>query len=78
MTEMIRVASEVQGDFTIKIGDNQISFSSEDVEVVSRLVDGRYPDYTKVIPERFVSKALVTKGELEKAIQLAGLFSSNI
>ncbi len=78
LAEMIRISSETEGDFTIKVGDNQISFSNEDVEVVSRLVDGHYPDYAKVVPEHFVSKALISREEFEKAIRLAGLFSSNI
>jgi DNA polymerase-3 subunit beta len=76
--ELIRITNEIQGDLGVRIEDNQISFSNNDVVIVSRLVDGSYPDYTKVIPEKFVSKALIKTSELEKSIRLAGLFSSNI
>ncbi len=76
--ELIRITSEIDGDMEIKIGDGQISFYNNDLELVSRLIDGNYPDYKKVIPNKFLSRALIQKNEFEKDIRLAGLFSSNI
>ena len=76
--ELIRVTSELEGDLSFSTSDNQISFSNEDFEMVSRIVDGNYPDYKKVIPEKSVSRVLVNRDELEKTIRIAGLFSSNI
>jgi len=76
--ELVRVAGELEGEITINMSDNQIAFSSDDFEMVSRLVDGSYPDYKKVIPDKFIAKVLINKNDLEKNIRLAGLFSSNI
>lgn len=76
--ELIRVLGELNEDIQVRYGDNQISFCTDDLELVSRLIDGNYPDYKKVIPEKYISKVLVKKDELEKNIRLAGLFSSNI
>ncbi|OGN07796.1 MAG: DNA polymerase III subunit beta [Candidatus Yanofskybacteria bacterium RIFCSPHIGHO2_01_FULL_45_42] len=76
--EMIRICSEFEGNILIKINENQISFSTEDFELVSRLVEGNYPDYKKVIPEKIISKAVMEKEIMERVIRLAGLFSSNI
>ena len=76
--EVIRMCDHVEGDISIRIGDNQIAFSGDDVEVVSRLVDGRYPDYRKIIPGKTVSRALVSRQDLEHAVRLASVFSSNI
>lgn len=78
VVELIRVASELEGDMFFNISDNQVSFSNDDFEMVSRLIDGSYPDYKKIIPEKFISKVLVRKDELDKDIRLAGLFSTNI
>ena len=58
--------------------ENQIFFTSSDLEIVSRLIDGRYPDYKKLIPDKWISKVLVNKNELEKNIRLASIFSSSI
>jgi len=76
--EVIRMCDQVERDINIRIGDNQISFSGDDVEIVSRLIDGRYPDYQKIIPEKAESRALVSRQELEHAVRLASVFSSNI
>jgi DNA polymerase III subunit beta len=78
VSEVIRLCGESDGDITVRIEEGQVSFSSEDFELVSRLIDGNYPEYSRLIPESHVSKALIDKSEFEKNIRLAGLFSSSI
>lgn len=78
MGELLRLTADVEGDIQVLVTDNQISFSHDAFEMVSRLVDGRYPDYHKVIPEKFLSKVLVRKEDLENAVKAAALFSSSI
>lgn len=76
--ELIRVIGDTTEDVSVYTKDNQISFIGSDFELISRLVDGNYPDYKKVIPEKFISKVLVGKEDFEKNTRLAGLFSSNV
>lgn len=76
--EIIRISGDIEGDLNLYVKDNQICFSNNDIEFVSRLIDGNYPDYKKIIPDKFVSKTLINKQDLERNIRLAGLFSSNI
>ncbi len=76
--ELIRICGEVEGDINLRFSDNQISFSNEDVDFVSRVIDGNYPPYKNVIPEKYISRAILSKDELEKKARLAGLFSSHI
>lgn len=76
--ELIRVSAEIETEINIQITENQISFTTNDFELVSRLIEGSYPDYKKVIPEKIISKAVLDKESLDKNVKLAGLFSSNI
>lgn len=76
--ELIKVLGDFSEDISIKYGDNQISFYNEDLEIISRLIDGNYPDYKKVIPEKYLARLLVKKEDLEKNVRLAGIFSSSI
>lgn len=78
ITELGRILGDVQGTTQIRIADNQISFSHEEFDVVSRLIDGKYPEYRKIIPERSLAKVLVRRNELESAAKVAALFSSSI
>lgn len=77
-TEVLRMCDHTEGGVSVRIADNQIAFSGGDAEVVSRLVEGKYPDYRKIIPERSVTRTLVPRQELEHAVRLASVFSSNV
>lgn len=76
--ELVRLLSDVNEDVLVKYDDNQISFSTESIEIVSRLINGNYPDYKRVIPDKYISRLLVKKDDLDKNVRLAGIFSSNI
>ena len=78
VAELVRILSDYEKDILISIEENQVQFSSDDFEIISRLVEGRYPDYQKVIPTKSVSQILFKKEDLQNNIRLAGLFSSNI
>ncbi len=76
--ELIRILSVLDEEVSLTVSENQIFLTTPGIEVISRLVDGSYPDYKKVIPEKHVSKILVDKNELEKNVRLASIFSSHI
>lgn len=76
--ELIRILADYEKEISTNIEENQIQFSSDNFDIVSRLIDGRYPDYQKVIPSKSVSSALLKKEDLQNNIRMAGLFSSNI
>ena len=76
--EVVRIFGDKEGEVSLSISENQIFFFTTELEVVSRLIDGHYPDYKKVIPEKFLSKITVKRSELEKGVRLASIFSSTI
>lgn len=76
--EVIRIAESIEGEVAISSSENQFFMYGEDFELISRLVDGRYPEYKRFIPDKFVSLAKVNRTELEKNIRLASIFSSSI
>lgn len=77
--ELLHILKD-KGDEAVKVrlSDNQISFSLDTRYVVSRVIDGSYPDYQKVIPQNSLSRVLVTRGDLERAVRAAAIFSSSI
>lgn len=48
--ELSKLAAEMEGNVAISMSANQIRFKIGDVELSSRLIDGTYPEYEKVIP----------------------------
>ena len=76
--ELIRLMESQEGEISLLVNDNQIMFSGEDFEIVSRLIDGHYPEYKRVIPEKFISLTKVNRSDLEKNVRVSGLFASTI
>ncbi|MDO8495565.1 MAG: DNA polymerase III subunit beta [bacterium] len=76
--ELIRALGDREEDIALSLSENQIFFSTSDFEIVSRLIDGHYPEYKRVIPEKFLSKYTLSREELEKSVRLASIFTSSI
>lgn len=79
--EMIRLLSLVkEGEAEINarvwISDNQIAIRYNGFEMTSRLVDGKYPDYSQIIPSKFKTTAILPADVLVKKIRAAGLFTT--
>ncbi len=60
---------------TIAFQDNQVSFTYNDVELVSRLIEGNYPAYQQIIPNSYETQVIIDRAELLKAVKTASLFS---
>lgn len=80
--EAAKIVSEIGeggGDAAIDIvvaeNLNQISFKVDDVEFTSRLIEGEFPNWQKVIPASFVSHARVNKEEFIKVVRVASIFA---
>jgi len=70
---------ELVGDdnLEIYIEENQIIFNYNGVELVSRLIDGQYPDYNQIIPNNFNTKIKVNVIDLIKAVKASSLFAKS-
>lgn len=78
--ELLRVLGlleEGEDTLEISIGENQVGFSSGTTSIASRVIEGRYPDYKQIIPEKTESEILVDRMALTRAARSAGLFSRN-
>src|SRR5262249_35824198 len=55
--------------------EQQALFQVGDVELVTRLVDGKYPDYRKLIPESFSTQATLKRADLINITKVSSLFA---
>lgn len=69
------LAFEQDGAVRISISDNQILFTIDSVELVSRLINGQYPDYKQIIPDKSKTEVIANKTELLRAVKAAAIFS---
>jgi len=63
------------GEINFYITENQILFTYSTTELVSRLIEGHYPDYQQIIPNNSKTKILIDRAELIRAVKVTSLFS---
>ena len=68
--------SEVPQQVQISLLNNQIMIVIDNVVIVSRLIDGKFPDYRKVIPPQFAIKATINIKEMAGAVERVALFAT--
>lgn len=74
--ELIRDLDDSDKLLEVIISENQILFKFNSANMISRLLEGKYPDYKQIIPSKFETEAIVNIGEVSNAIRVAGLFVS--
>lgn len=75
LQELLRIMGDSEKTIKITFDEQQVLFTVGDIELIARLIDGNYPDYKKLIPSKFVVKALVDKQELLSISKISSLFS---
>lgn len=75
--ELRRVLDDASGDINIELNENKVRFSFNDIQITSKVIDGTFPDYTKVIPSSN-DKIIITKNdELKKSIERVSAVAIN-
>jgi len=77
LNELARVAGDSEEPIYMVVPKNrgQVIFRVKDVEVVSQLIDGTFPDYQQIIPRNYKSRTLVSTAALLKACKQAEIFA---
>jgi DNA polymerase-3 subunit beta len=72
------VASVLHGDTChVAMTANQVFFSDNETQVMSRLIEGKYPDFRRILPDSYTARAVVDRLALIRAVNLAKLFAVN-
>lgn len=79
LTELSRILTDTDDpvDIVLAPARNQILFHLEGVDLVSRLIDGQFPNYQTVLPKSHSTRAIVDREDLLKAVKVAALIASS-
>ncbi len=75
LQDLLRILGEYEGEVEVKHDDQQVMFKVGDIELVTRLIEGNYPDYRKLIPSEFASSAKLKRAELTNITKVSSLFA---
>src|SRR5256885_625332 len=70
-----RVDIEQPIDLVLAQARNQILFHLEGIDLVSRLIDGQFPNYQQVLPQSHTTRAVLDREELLRAVRPAALIA---
>ncbi len=74
--EISKILKDVEGDFTLLLGDKTISVQTKTATLVCRLIDGQFPPYEQVIPKDYNRVVSVDKQQLVQSLRRAALVAN--
>ncbi len=79
LAEVVRILGDVDDPVELVLAQarNQVLFHLEGVDLVSRLIDGQFPNYQQVLPSSHATRAEFDRAELLKAVRPAALIASS-
>lgn len=75
ISEIIRILENMPEKVNITMSKNLISFEAGDIYLVSRVIDGVFPDYRQIIPKGYATEVIVLKQDLMNALKISNIFS---
>ncbi len=75
LQDLLRVLGDNDELVRVTHNDQQVLFKVGDVELTTRLVEGKYPDYRKLIPQKFATEATLKRGDLINVTRVSSLFA---
>ena len=74
--ELAKLLGDTDDDVKIELSSTQAAFSFGAVELVSKLIDGKFPDYTRVIPAQHKNRLTAEREPLRQALMRAAILSN--
>jgi DNA polymerase-3 subunit beta len=75
LQDLLRILGDDDGEVTVTHDDQQVLFQVGDIELVTRLIEGNYPDYRKLVPREFAIKSSLQRAEFVNITKVSSLFA---
>jgi len=74
--ELQRLLNDCEGDVSLAFGSSHLRLSTGAFELTTKLVDGRFPDYERVIPRNGDKQVIANKQDLRRALNRTAILSN--
>lgn len=68
-------ATEVPEDITLSFSDSRVCFHNEKVQITLRFIEGNFPDYKRVIPNKFATVIRLKTEDFKRAVERVSLIA---
>jgi DNA polymerase-3 subunit beta len=73
MGELHRVVQDEEGEVVVSVSQSQILFTVGDTVLVSKLIEGKFPDFQKVVPQNYTKLMTIPTEQLQQSVRRAGI-----
>ncbi len=78
LEEIIKIATAVEeGKVKVSLSENHIIFDLKNTKIISRLIEGQYPNYKQLFPDDYQVELPVKREELAGAVKRVSLLAQN-
>jgi DNA polymerase-3 subunit beta len=74
--ELIKLLGDTEDGVSVDLMQSQVLFRIGDVELITKVVDGKFPDYTRVIPANYKKSFGIDRSVLQQALQRVSILSN--
>jgi len=75
LQEVLRNITEDSEEIDILFDETQVRFRINETEIISRLIDGNFPDYRQLVPASSDTTVILNKSDFVRITKIAGLFA---
>jgi len=75
LQEVLRTITDDGEEVDILFDETQVRFRINDAEIISRLIDGNFPDYRQLVPKKSDTIITIPKSDFVRITKIAGLFA---
>ena len=74
--ELIKLLNDSKNEVEINLSKNQVTFNFENISLITKVIDGKFPDYHRVIPVGHENNFDINRAELLSSMQRASILSN--
>jgi len=75
LQEVLRTLTDDTDEVDILFDETQVRFRLSEAEIISRLIDGNFPDYRQLIPKQSDISITIKKTDFSRIVKIASLFA---
>ena len=78
LVELARVIGDSDSpvEITVTPSGGQVLFHSDNVDLVSRLIEGKFPDYERIIPKQYTTRSVLDRNSFLQSARQASVFAT--
>lgn len=74
--ELVKLLSDSDDEVNVELAPSQVKFQIGEVVLITKVVDGKFPDYTRVIPTNYQKNFSIERELLQQALQRVAILSN--